>query len=109
MGADLFDAHPDLLGDAADDVLGWSLRTMCLDGPEDQLIRTEHAQPALYATAFALWASLRQRLTDAPTGAAGHSLGEYTALAAAGSFSFLEGLKYIWILHSLKEKTSDDQ
>jgi [acyl-carrier-protein] S-malonyltransferase len=68
---------------------------MCLDGPEEELTRTEHAQPALYATAFALWASLQHTLEAMPKGAAGHSLGEYTALAAAGSFTFLEGLSLV--------------
>ena len=92
MGADLFEARPDLLGEAADAVLGWSLQRMCLDGPEDSLTRTEHAQPALYATAYALWSEMESRLSRAPSGAAGHSLGEYTSLAAAGSLGFFEGL-----------------
>ena len=84
-----------MLGDAADDVLGWSLRSMCLEGPEEALTRTEHAQPALYATAYALWAELQQRLEIPPSGAAGHSLGEYTSLAAAGALSFLDGLTLV--------------
>lgn len=91
MGADLFEARPDLVGDPADDVLGFSLRTVCLEGPEDVLTRTEHAQPALYALAYALWEELAPHL-PAPAAAAGHSLGEYTALAAAGVFSYPEGL-----------------
>jgi len=95
MGADLFDARPDLLGDAADEVLGWSLRSMCLAGPEDALTRTEHAQPALYATAYALWSELERRLPETPSGAAGHSLGEYTSLAAAGSLDFVAGLALV--------------
>ncbi len=95
MGAELFDARLDLLGDAADEILGWSLRSMCLDGPEDALTRTEHAQPALYATAYALWAEMEDRLSESPSGAAGHSLGEYTALTAAGSLGFLDGLALV--------------
>jgi len=93
MGADLFDAMPDLLG-AADDALGWSLRRLCLDGPEEALTRTEHAQPALFAVSYALWMALAVRIAR-PAGAAGHSLGEYTALAAAGSFGFLDGLRLV--------------
>jgi [acyl-carrier-protein] S-malonyltransferase len=92
MGADLFDARPDLLGDAADAVLGWSLRDVCLDGPEERLTRTEVAQPALYALGYALWDELRRRLANPPVAAAGHSLGEYTALAAAGIVDFAAGL-----------------
>lgn len=95
MGADLFDARPDLLGDAADDALGWSLRTVCLHGPESELTRTDRAQPALYALAYALWDTLAPQLAAPPAGAAGHSLGEYTALAAAGVFDFLTGLALV--------------
>lgn len=92
MGADLFDARPDLLGEPADDVLGWSLRQLCLEGPEETLTRTEHAQVALYAVSYALWEEFRRSYTAAVAGAAGHSLGEYTALAAAGTITFSEGL-----------------
>lgn len=95
MGADLFAARPDLLGGTADDVLGWSLRDMCLEGPEGALTRTEHAQPALYATAYALWDELSSRLPDSPSAAAGHSLGEYTALAASGALDFFDGLRLV--------------
>ena len=92
MGADLFDARPDRLVDASDRVLGWSLREVCLDGPEEKLTATEHAQPALYALAYQLWTELSERVGGPPAAAAGHSLGEYTALAAAGAFSFETGL-----------------
>jgi [acyl-carrier-protein] S-malonyltransferase len=94
MGADLFDRCPDLLGEAADEVLGWSLREMCLEGPEDALTRTEHAQPALYAVSYALWTEARSQLGE-PSAAAGHSLGEYTALAASGAFGYLDGLRLV--------------
>lgn len=88
MGADLFDEVPELLGDRADAVLGWSLRDMCLQGPEDELTRTEHAQPALFALSVALWTRLALHLPTAPAAAAGHSLGEYSALVAAGMLDF---------------------
>jgi [acyl-carrier-protein] S-malonyltransferase len=94
MGADLFDAMPALLGAAADETLGWSLRSMCLDGPEEALTRTEHAQPALYAISYALWTMLAARVGD-PACAAGHSLGEYTALASAGAVGFFDGLRLV--------------
>jgi len=95
MGADLFEARPDLLGESADDVLGWSLRSMCLVGPEESLTRTEHAQPALYALSYALWEAFAEAMPSAPSAAAGHSLGEYTALGAAGVFSFTDGLRLV--------------
>jgi [acyl-carrier-protein] S-malonyltransferase len=94
MGADLFAAGSGYLGPRADRVLGWSLRDLCLDGPEEALTRTERAQPALFAVSYALWAVLRDRVPP-PAAAAGHSLGEYTALAAAGSLTFEEGLRLV--------------
>lgn len=95
MGAELFDARPDLLGEGADEVLGWSLRDVCLRGPEEELTRTDRAQPALYALSYALWDEVRDRLPAPPRAAAGHSLGEYTALAAAGAMGFFEGLRLV--------------
>ena len=92
MGADVFESRPDLLGDSADAILGWPLRTVCLDGPEEKLTRTDRAQPVLYAVAYALWEAFAAAVTVLPAAAAGHSLGEYTALAAAGALSFSEGL-----------------
>ena len=95
MGADLFDEHHELLVDRADPILGWSLRTMCLDGPFEELTRTQHAQPALFAVSYALWLSFKTQAPRQPSAAAGHSLGEYTALAAAGSLSFEDGLRLV--------------
>jgi [acyl-carrier-protein] S-malonyltransferase len=94
MGADVFAAMPDLLGDSAAAVLGWSLRRLCLEGPEAALTRTEHAQPALFAVSYALWSAMAPRVGP-PAAAAGHSLGEYTALAAAGALSFHDGLRLV--------------
>jgi [acyl-carrier-protein] S-malonyltransferase len=95
MGADLFDLSPAFLGEAADEVLGWSLRSICLEGPEEALTSTDKAQPALYAVAYALWAELSALVTEDPRAAAGHSLGEYTALAAAGVFDYQTGLRLV--------------
>ncbi len=91
MGADLFDKRSDLLGRRADQILGWSLRDMCIEGPEDDLTRTEHAQPALFALSYALWESFAEK-APAPAAAAGHSLGEYTALCASGALPFDDAL-----------------
>ena len=95
MGSDLFDARPDLLGPAADEVLGFSLREMCLESSEEDLTRTEHAQPALFALSYALWEQLDAEAGVSPTGAAGHSLGEYTALAAAGVLEYQAALAVV--------------
>ncbi len=95
MGEELFAARPDLLGEAADRILGWSLREVCLRGDAEQLTRTDRAQPALYALSYALWDEFSRLSPRPPAGAAGHSLGEYAALAAAGSFTFENGLRLV--------------
>jgi [acyl-carrier-protein] S-malonyltransferase len=95
MGADVLAEREDLLGAPADDVLGWSLRDLCTSGPEEDLTSTEHSQPALYAIGYALWDELAAAAPHPPHSAAGHSLGEYTALAAAGAMSFLTGLELV--------------
>lgn len=95
MGADLFKARPDLLGPRADHILGWSLEDICLKEPEETLTRTEHAQPALFAIGYALWEEFRAGLLALPAGAAGHSLGEYTALTAAGAIDFDDALEIV--------------
>lgn len=90
----MFDAHPDLLGERADEILGWSLRRMCLEGPEETLTRTEYAQPAIFALSYALWELLSTENVT-PAAAAGHSLGEYTALAAAGALDYETALRVV--------------
>ncbi len=94
MGADVFAARPDLLGEPADAILGWSLREVCAQGPEDELTRTDRAQPALFALSYALWDAFAHT-APMPAGAAGHSLGEYTALAAAGVYGYEEALRLV--------------
>lgn len=95
MGADLFSTRTDLLVEIADRVLGWSLEALVTDGPQEELTKTEHAQPALYAVSYALWEALSDALPTRPAAAAGHSLGEYTALAAAGALSYEDGLTLV--------------
>lgn len=107
MGADLFDEHPDLLGDRSDQILGWSLKGLCLDGPEERLTRTEFAQPALFALSYALWTSFVDSVGEVPVAAAGHSLGEYSALAAAGVFGYDDGLRLVARRGSLMAEAAD--
>lgn len=95
MGADIFDARPDILGERTDEILGWSVRDLCLRGPEAELTRTEHAQPALFALSYALWEEIAARLPHAPGAGAGHSLGEYTALTAAGMVGYDDALRLV--------------
>ena len=95
MGEDVFAARPDLLGSKADEILGWSLSDLCARGPEEELTRTDRAQPALYSVAYALWEEFAAAAKVPPSGAAGHSLGEYTALAAAGVLTYESGLRLV--------------
>lgn len=92
MGADVRSARPDLFGASASDVLGWDLDEVIGSGPQDVLTETQHAQPALFATSFALYDEFRKVVPVPPAAAAGHSLGEYSALAAAGAFGYTDGL-----------------
>jgi [acyl-carrier-protein] S-malonyltransferase len=80
----------------ADEVLGWKLSEICFNGPEETLTETRVCQPALYVMGYTIFSLLKEagKLDDV-TLAAGLSLGELTALAAAGSFSFEDGLKVV--------------
>lgn len=95
MGDDIISARPDLLGERATATLGWSLEEICAVGPEDELRRTDRAQPALYAISYALWEAFSAESPRPPHAAAGHSLGEYTALAASASLDYWDGLRLV--------------
>ena len=109
MGADVIAARPDLLGAPADEILGWSLAAVCADGPDEELTRTDRAQPALYAVSYALWEALLSAVSTPPAGAAGHSLGEYTALAAAGAFDYTTGLKLVAARGAAMDRAAREQ
>ncbi len=81
----------------ADAVLGFSLSKLCFDGPEEVLTDTINAQPALLATSVATLRAIQQVIPEfpAPSAVAGHRMGEYTALVAAGSLSFADGLRLV--------------
>lgn len=78
----------------ADEILGFSLSELCWQGPEDELQLTINTQPALLATSVAIWRVLREAGIE-PTVVAGHSLGEYSALVAAGSLDFGAALQLV--------------
>ena len=80
--------------DIAAEVLGYDLLALCAGGPEEQLKRTEYAQPALLLTGVACWRAASERGLTAVF-AAGHSLGEYTALAAAGALELREAVRLV--------------
>lgn len=96
MGRALAEASPVAarLFAEADRILGWSLREIAWNGPEEELKRTDRTQPALYVTSMAAAAVLGER-GIAPGICAGHSVGEYAALATAGVFDFETGLQLV--------------
>jgi [acyl-carrier-protein] S-malonyltransferase len=80
-----------------DRALGDPLSRLILEGPEDQLILTANAQPALVATSSAILAAIQERVPDLPLPmfAAGHSLGEYSALVAAGAMELEDAVRLV--------------
>jgi [acyl-carrier-protein] S-malonyltransferase len=80
----------------ADEILGWPLSKICWEGPEEELTKTSVCQPALYVHGLAALAVVREQLGELPVkAAAGLSLGEFTAHAAAGTFDFATGLQLV--------------
>jgi [acyl-carrier-protein] S-malonyltransferase len=78
----------------ADDALGFALSKLCFEGPDEDLKLTENTQPALLAVSVAAWRVLRVEAGE-PDFVAGHSLGEYSALVAAGSLDFADALRTV--------------
>jgi [acyl-carrier-protein] S-malonyltransferase len=98
MGKDLADASSSAkaLFQRANTVLGYDLASVCFNGPEAELTKTENAQPGLFLVSWIAFQLLRERAPAVPfDGAAGLSLGEFTALAAAGAMTFEDGLKTV--------------
>lgn len=80
----------------ANDVLGWDLKSICFDGPDETLTETKFCQPALYVQGYALFSILKERgKLNELKAACGLSLGELTALAAAGVYDFATGLRLV--------------
>ena len=94
MGADLFQAYPQIV-EEAEEILGYSLRRLCLEDPDDQLADTAFTQPALYTVGALSYYRRRDELGEAPDFTAGHSLGEYNALLVAEAFDFSTGLRLV--------------
>lgn len=97
MSKALADAYPVVKEtfEQANDILGYDLAKLCFEGPADQLNETIHTQPALFVSGAAAFRALNDNLTALPAFAAGHSLGEFTALFAAGALTFEDGLRLV--------------
>lgn len=97
MGKDLFDTHPEvrLLFERAGDTLGLDFKTLCFSGPEEELTLTHNAQPAILLVSQAVLTVYRASGGPEPVWAAGHSLGEYSAVLSAGSIGFEDALRTV--------------
>ena len=113
MGRDLYDQVPAARAvfDAADEALGFPLSELCFEGPEEELTRTVNTQPALVTHAIASLVAAIQcgSVTQRAAYLAGHSLGEYAALIAAGAISFADGLRLVRERGRLMQETCDAQ
>jgi len=96
MGQNLFDTVGEYrrLEPEVDAILGYSLRKLCLEDPDNRLKETQYTQPSLYVVNALHWYQALSQGEQAQY-AAGHSLGEYNALLAAGTFDFLTGLRLV--------------
>ncbi len=99
MGRALVGAFPEAarVFQRADDALGFSIRTLCFEGPIEELTRTSHTQPAIVTSSIAALAAIRavHPSLPLPAYAAGHSLGEYSALVAAGALSLEDAARTV--------------
>jgi [acyl-carrier-protein] S-malonyltransferase len=98
MGKDFYERYPAAANwfARANGVLGYALASICFNGPEPELTKTNNAQPGIFLVSWVAWQLLKERVPSLAVDAvAGLSLGEFTALAAAGVLSFEDGLKLV--------------
>ena len=97
MGRELASGSPAARAvfEAADAVLGWSVSSTCWEGPEERLSDTRQTQPCLLTTSIAALSALEERAAPRPAFVAGHSVGEYAALVAAGVLEFAAALRLV--------------
>jgi [acyl-carrier-protein] S-malonyltransferase len=114
MGKDLAAAHPEarVLYERADDLLGFPLSRFCFEGPQERLTATDVSQPAILVTSLAVLAVLQKTPAGQalkPAAAAGLSLGEYTALVAAGAIGFDDAVRLTHLRGRLMQECCDAQ
>ena len=111
MGQDFVEASPAARGlfEQADEILGFSLSKICFSGPLENLTATDIAQPAIYTCSLAALAAFEEKAgeTIRPRMTAGLSLGEYTAMTAAGALSFADGLRLVRLRGSAMQAASE--
>ncbi len=97
MGKELCDAYPvarDTFGEASE-AAGIDLAALCFRGTDEELRLTENTQPSIFTVSVAAWRVLEKETGLSPRCAAGHSLGEYSALVAAGALSLADGVRIL--------------
>ncbi len=107
MGKDLYAEFPAAkeLFLKADAILGFSLSKICFEGPEEELKQTKNTQPAIFLQSLAVWNILKPHNAAM---VAGHSLGEYSALVAAGVLSFEDGLRLVRLRGELMQRAGEE-
>src|SRR5215213_6552904 len=97
MGKELFEkfAAARQVIEEADDALGFAISRLCFEGPAEDLQLTENTQPAILTVSVAAFRASREAGIDAPAFVAGHSLGEYSALVAAGALSLPDAVRTV--------------
>jgi [acyl-carrier-protein] S-malonyltransferase len=111
MGSDLLEVRPELFErymEQADAASGLPVRERCLEGPIEELTRTDVAQPALFAVSLALM-ELAREIGITPDFVAGHSLGEYTAAVASGALAVQDGMRLVAERGRLMAETQSKQ
>ena len=108
MGKDLAErnAAARAMFERADDILGVSLSTICFQGPEAELRQTKNTQPAIFLHSMVLLSLMEQQDVQM---AAGHSLGEYSALVAAGAMAFEDALGLVRLRGELMQRAGEEQ
>ncbi len=113
MGRDLYDASPaaKAVFDEVDDTLNRKLSWLMFEGPSDELTRTENAQPSITAVSLAVWKAIEEITgrTPKPDFVAGHSLGEYTALAVSGVLSVPDTMRLVVERSRLMQHACDER
>ncbi len=109
MARDLYDKYSQVkdIYSQANDIMDLDLASICFEGPEEKLKQTEITQPAIFVHSMAVFGLIKDR-TELPDAVAGHSLGEYSALVAAGALSFEDGLKLVKIRGELMQQAGID-
>jgi [acyl-carrier-protein] S-malonyltransferase len=112
MGKDLVEAYPECrsLFEKADAVLGYAISDICFNGPEEELTKTNHCQPAIFVASMACYTALGLKSGEmSVSGVAGLSLGEWSALHMAGALSFEDTLRVLEARGRFMQEACDEQ